>query len=361
MKTKNLEKWEKEMLVCIRCAYCSVDCPIYDQLGWDNANARARMILSYGLLRDDIDYSDSATENIFQCATCGQCEINCPAKVKVVDVVKAARKDLVANDHLLAPHKMMREVVEKTGNIYGEEKKKKVLAKQGAEYALFLGCVGPYREKESIKRSVDLLKKLGVSFTGIDEMCCGGAFSLVGQENCSKNVQHNKKEIKKSGAKKLLTTCPMCYRTFKENPEYSDLGVEVVHIIQLLSQLKLDDVKTDEVVTYHDPCDLGRHSGLYEEPRKIIKKIAPNFVEMDKNRENAHCCGAGGGVRGAFTRLSINIAKSRLQEAISQGVQVLLTECPSCLHNFKNAKKRKQPVQIYNISEYLSILMDRGK
>lgn len=93
----------------------------------------------------------------------------------------------------------------------------------------------------------------------------------------------------------------------------------------------------------------------------MIKKFAPHFVEMEKNRENAHCYGAGRGVRGTFTRLSIDMAKYRLKEAIDKKADILLTECFSCLHNFKNAKKRKQNIKIYNISEHLSILVDGGE
>ena len=93
METKNMEKWKKEMLVCIRCAYCLENCPVYNQIGWESAGARARMILSYGLLTKDIEYSDSILEKLFQCTTCGQCEVNCPAKVKILEVVKATRKD----------------------------------------------------------------------------------------------------------------------------------------------------------------------------------------------------------------------------------------------------------------------------
>ena len=357
MKTKNLKKWKKEMLICVRCGYCFENCPVYNQIGWESASARAKMIFSYGLLTKDIECSDSILEKIFQCTGCGQCEVNCPAKVEILDVMKATKNDLVENGHYFLPHKLMREAVKKNGNVYGEEKKEIDIIQKGAEYVLFVGCVGTYREEESAKRTIKLLKKLGVSFTRFDERCCGGVFSCVGQNNCQENIQHNKEEIKKTGAKKLLTICPMCYKTFKNNPEYSDLGFEVVHITQLLNKLNIN-VKTDEIVTYHDPCDLGRHSGIYEEPREIIKKFAPHFVEMEKNRENAFCCGAGAGVRGAFTRLSINIAKERLKEAIDKKADIFLTECFSCLHNFKNAKKRKQNIKIYNISEYLMILMD---
>lgn len=118
------------------------------------------MILSYGLLTKDIEYSDSILEKLFQCTLCGQCELNCPAKVKILDVVKATRKDLLENGHYFPPHKLMKEAVKKSGNVYGEEKKEKGIIQKDAEYALFVGCVGTYREEESVKKTIKLLKKL---------------------------------------------------------------------------------------------------------------------------------------------------------------------------------------------------------
>jgi len=357
MKTKALESWEKDILRCIRCAYCFVDCPILKELGWESAGARSKVILSYGLKEGEIECNQLIKERLFQCCLCAQCEINCPAKVKVAGVVRAVRKDLVEAGHYFEAHRMMKEMVKKTGNLYGEERRDFHHPRLGAEYALFVGCVGKYREEESLKRTLELLGEVGTSFTTIEEVCCGGVFGDVGFQASQEDAEHIKEEIKKTKAKKLLTTCPMCYRTFKEDPRFKHLGVQVLHITQLLEKLEFP-VKTSRAVTYHDPCDLGRHSDLYEVPRNVIRKFAPNFQEMAKNRENAHCCGAGGGVRGSFTRLSINMAKKRLQEAIDTGAEVLLTECPSCLHNFKNAKKRKQKIEIYNISEYLSLLMN---
>jgi len=111
-------------------------------------------------------------------------------------------------------------------------------------------------------------------------------------------------------------------------------------------------------VTYHDPCDLGRHCGIYEEPREIIRKIAPNFVEMENHHANALCCGAGGGVRGAYAKNSISMARRRLEEVEAIGAEVVLTECNSCVHNLSNAKLRKQKFKIYNISQFVGDLLE---
>ena len=130
-----------------------------------------------------------------------------------------------------------------------------------------------------------------------------------------------------------------------------------MHIIQFLKDFDFG-VQTEKRVTYHDPCDLGRHCGIYDEPREIIRKIAPNFVEMPHTRENALCCGAGGGVRGAYPKNSIGMARRRLKEVEEVDADILLTECNSCLHNFSNAKLRKQRFKIYNITQFISKLLE---
>jgi Fe-S oxidoreductase len=143
---------------------------------------------------------------------------------------------------------------------------------------------------------------------------------------------------------------------FKEHPAYKDLGLELKHITQFLKDFDFG-VKTNKKVTYHDPCDLGRHAGIYDEPREIIRKIAPNFVEPRRTRENSMCCGSGGGLRGSFPEDSIEISRNRLSQIIEEtGAEILLTECPSCVHNFRNAKLRKQKIEIYNITEFVALL-----
>ena len=296
-------------------------------------------------------FTDEIFENTFQCTLCKTCTERCPYNLEMYKIIRDTRKDLVNLGHFIEGHQIMRDTVLEHGNIYGEERPEIGHKKDNPEYALFVGCVGTYREQETAEKIMRLLDRLGIDYSRVDEVCCGGVFPDVGFEASAEHAQQNMDVIQKTGAKKLLCTCPKCYRTFKDDPRYKDLDMEVIHVIELLSQFDFDKL-TDKKVTYHDPCDLGRHSGIYDEPRKILKQIAPNFTEMPRNRELAKCCGAGGGVRGAYGVKSVKIARDRVAEADETG-EILLTECFSCLHNFKNAKKRKQKLEIYCLSEFI--------
>jgi len=223
-------------------------------------------------------------------------------------------------------------------------------------------CVGSYREDEASMETLDLLDRLRVDYTLIDEVCCSGVLGDVGYQINGDLARKNIELILATGAMKIVTGCPYCFRTFNNKPQYVELrekGISVIHISQFLKDFDFGAV-TDLVVTYHDPCDLGRHCGIYEEPRKTIRKIAPNFVEMPHHHADALCCGAGGGVRGAFAKNSIAMARRRLEEAEEAGAQVVLTECNSCLHNLTNAKLRKQRLRIYNTTQFIDRLMETG-
>jgi Fe-S oxidoreductase len=350
------EKRRKAITQCSRCGFCRAVCPIFELTKRPITNARGKMILMKEVMEGKLPVTEAVAEALLRCTTCMNCTLSCPSGVDPQEVVKTMRKDMVGlgYDNLF---KAMGEIIERYGNIYGEEKRHDWGYKnEKAPYVLFLGCVGTYREEESVKETIRLLDILKVDFTLIDEVCCSGVLEDVGYKIKGGLAKGNVQEIQKTSAKTLITTCPYCYRVFKEHPAYKDLGLDIKHITQFLKDFKFD-VQTDHKVTYHDPCDLGRHAGIYEEPREIIRKIAPNFVELRRSRENAMCCGAGGGFRGAFPKESVKIARNRLSQIIEEtGAEVLLTECPSCLHNFRNAKKQKQKIDIYNITEFIAHL-----
>ncbi|MGQ9638413.1 MAG: (Fe-S)-binding protein [Thermodesulfobacteriota bacterium] len=350
------DKRRKAIAQCSRCGFCRAVCPIFDLTKRPITNARGKMILLKEVMDGKLPVTEALAQAFLRCSACMNCTLNCPSGVDPQEMVKKARKDFVqlGMDNLF---KGMSETMAKTGNIYGEERRVDWGHRKGkAPIVLFLGCVGTYREEESVRETLRLLEILSVDFTLIDEVCCSGVLEDVGYKIIGELAERNIEEIKKTGAKTLITTCPYCYRVFKNHPTYRDLELDLKHITQFLKDFDFG-VATQKRVTYHDPCDLGRHGGIYEEPREIIRKIAPNFIEPQRTRENAMCCGAGGGLRGSYPKDSVRIARNRLNQIIEEtGAEILLTECPSCLHNFRNAKRQKQKIGIYNITEFIAKL-----
>lgn len=355
-------KYRKQILQCSRCGYCQAVCPVFGATKRPALNARGKMLLLKEVMDGKLEVNDELIETMFQCTTCASCYENCPSGVNVPEIIKQARKDMVSIGSCHPAFTGMNQVLEKHTNIYAEDEPEDFERErnQQADYVYFIGCVGSYREDDATTATLDLLDRLDINFTLVDEVCCTGVLEDVGHKLNAKHAQTNVEVILATGAKTVITGCPYCYRTFKNKPEYAALqekGLTIVHISQFLNNFDLG-VKTDLKVTYHDPCDLGRHCGIYDEPRETIRKIAPNFVEMEHNHAKSLCCGSGGGVRGAYAKNSISMAKNRLAEALSEEADVLLTECNSCVHNLANAKLRKQKIRICNTTEFINELLE---
>jgi Fe-S oxidoreductase len=361
------KKYREQILKCSRCGFCQAVCPAFGATLRPALNARGKMLLLKEVMDGRLDLSDELIETLFQCTTCASCTQGCPSGVKVPEIIKAVRKEMVHIGSCHPAFKGMNEVLQKFTNVYGEEQPADMKRERNrkADLIYFIGCVGSYREMESTLETLHLLDRLKVDYTLIDEVCCSGALEDVGYSMNQELVKGNLEAILRQEAKTLITGCPYCFRTFTSKPQYAplkDQGVRVIHISQFLKDFDLG-VKTGKKVTYHDPCDLGRHSGIYEEPRQTIRKIAPHFTEMRHSRAEALCCGAGGGVRGAFPSNSIVMARRRLEEAIETGAEVILTECNSCVHNLSNAKSRyskfrKQNLEICNTTVFINRLME---
>ncbi len=358
------KKYRDQILKCSRCGFCQAVCPIFGATLRPAYNARGKMLILKEVMDDKIELNDELIETLFQCTGCAICTENCPSGVEVPEIIKLVRKDMVNIGSCHPAFKGMNEVLKKHTNIYAEDELEDFERERNkkAEYVYFIGCVGSYREDEATLETLDLLDRLKVDYTLIDEVCCSGVLEDVGYQINEDLVRKNIDLITATGARAVITGCPYCWLTFNNRPQYDefkDKGIMVIHISQFLKDFDFG-VKTEKRVTYHDPCDLGRHCNIYEEPREIIRKIAPNFVEMPHNRANALCCGAGGGVRGAYPKNSLAMARRRLQEVEEIGAEVVLTECNSCVHNLSNAKLRKQKFKICNISQFINELMEEG-
>ncbi len=359
------KQFRDQVLRCSSCGFCRAVCPLFGFTKRPAFNARGKMLILKEVMDGNVALNDELIETLFQCTTCANCFEQCPSGVNPPEIIKQVRKDMVHAGSCHPAFVGMNQVLYEHTNIYAEDEPEDFERERNkkAEIVFFIGCVGAYREDEATLATLDILDHLNVDYTLVDEVCCSGVLEDVGFEINPHLAQKNVDRVLATGAKTLLTGCPYCSRTFHNDAQYQglrDAGLCILHISQFLKDFDFG-VKTDKVVTYHDPCDLGRHCGIYEAPREIIQRFAPNFVEMRHNRANALCCGAGGGVRGAFPKNSIGMARRRLEEAEEAGAEIVLTECNSCVHNLHNAKLRAQKFKIYTTSQFIRSLLEEQK
>jgi len=239
--------------------------------------------------------------------------------------------------------------------------------KPGADVAYFVGCVSSFfpRAAQIPVAVVQLLQKAEINFTtmGGEEWCCGFPLLAAGaSKEIEEFVQHNVQILWDMGIETLVTSCSSCYHTWSHvYPGIigAELGFRVLHIsqylVELLAQGKLVPKELEETVTYHDPCDLGRNSGVYDAPRQIIRSIPGiTFVEIPTNGADAICCGGGGNLQGADGALADAIAGKRIQEAAATGASIVTSACQQCEQMLeKAARKEKLPVQVMDVTELL--------
>ena len=355
---------------CYQCGICDTVCP------WN----RVATFSMRKLIREaTFGLSEIEREEIWRCTTCGRCPQRCPRDVKQIEDMVSLRR--MATGYGLFPPSVrpVRAVsssLTAQGNPLGEERKTRgdwaeglsVKAfTEGTEVLYFPCCYPSYapRLKKVAQATVNILNKAGVDFgiLGVKENCCGESIRKTGNERLFKHLaRENIKTFVENGVKKILVSSPHCYNTFKN--EYTEFKVnfEVVHISQYLFQLinegRLELTKEyRKRVTYHDPCYLGRHNGIYDEPRGVLKKIPGlELNEMDESRENSLCCGMGGGRIWMETAKEERFSNLRLEQAIGVGAEVLATSCPYCITQFEDSRltlKDSEVLQIKDITEIL--------
>lgn len=210
----------------------------------------------------------------------------------------------------------------------------------------FRGCTAREKETSIADATEELLKLADVEYRVLeDEKCCGSVLIRTGFiDEAQKQIEKNTELL---SGELILTSCAGCYKTLKQ--DYDDL--DVIHISQFLNTLvdekKLNFNKKDLNVTYHDSCHLGRHCNVFDEPRNVISNVG-NLIEMQNNRENSLCCGAGGGVKSAYPEIASQMADSRIYQAIETGADLLVTSCPFCKLNLKD-----RGLDVLDLSEFL--------
>jgi Fe-S oxidoreductase len=319
------------------------------------------------------------TEEIWRCTTCGICPQQCPRGVNQIEVGVSSRRIATEFNVFPAPVKPVRGVsasLVAEGNPFSEEREKRAdWAKEQSvkdfseemEILYFPGCYLSYdpRLKKVAAATATILKKAGVDFgiLGTRENCCGESIRKTGDEELFKRLaKENIKAFIEKGVKRILVSSPHCYHTFKnEYPEFM-VHFEVVHISQYLSELinegRLEFKKEyDKKVTYHDPCYLGRHNDIYDEPRNALKKVADlELIEMPDSKEDSFCCGGGGGRIWMETPKDERFCDLRVEQAIEAGAEILATACPYCISNFEDSRLTldcEEKIEVKDITEII--------
>jgi heterodisulfide reductase subunit D len=378
-KNKYLKRQEEDVLSCNLCGYkfCMHFCPVYDLTKSEASFSTGLNHYAWGVLKGLVDYTSSAVEQIYKCTLCGSCrDARCvaPSMGESVDtpkIIQAMRSDIVAQGK--APERMIRwgEIVRSSHNVYNKPRKERfnwapgyLLSKEKADLVYFAGCVSSYLHTEIPKAVIKILSGLDIDFALMkEEACCGLPMLESGQRDIAEELAiSNLKSIKKMGAKKVLFSCPSCFKAFDEYAEEFGLTLdfEPVFIVDYLEELinrgrlKLTK-KIKEKVTYHDPCHLGGKIKKYDSPRRLINLVPGlELVEMERSKELRRCCGAGGQVKKLFPELSMRLAEKRIEDVLSTGAHDLVTCCPSCKENLKDfAGKNSSGSKVYDITEII--------
>jgi Fe-S oxidoreductase len=358
--------------LCFQCGLCDVVCP------WN----RVRIFSMRKIVREAaFGLTDIESEDIWRCTTCGRCPQQCPRDVKQIESGVALRRIATEYGVFPTPVRVVRTVrgsLMGEGNPLNEARKNRAnwaeglsvkTFTEGMEILYFPGCYLSYdsRLKKVARATANILKRAGVDFgiLGAKENCCGESIRKTGDEEVFKRLaRENIKTFIDNGVKKILVSSPHCYHTFKnEYPEFM-VDFEVVHISQYLYDLihegRLElNKEYGKKVTYHDPCYLGRHNGIYDEPREVLKKVPGlKLIEMPESRIDSLCCGGGGGRIWMETPKGERFSDLRLEQAVGVGAEVLVTSCPYCIANFEDSRLTIGVADTIEIKDITEILQD---
>lgn len=353
--------------LCYQCGMCTASCP------WNLVKSFiVRRIMHQGQL----GLIDFENEELWMCATCRACIQNCPRGVEIIDIMRAMRRAIVEFSLGGIPDSLRISIknISGVGNPLGEPQEKRAdwakdldikSYKKGTDLLYFSCCIPAY--DSSIQRvaraSAGIFKKAKIDFgiLGTEETCCGESARKAGQESLFQNLaQANIGTFHEAGVNRIVTTSPHCYSTFKNEYPELDGNFNVVHTTQFLAELiKEGSLKLskelNKKVTYHDPCYLGRHNGIYDEPRQVLESVPGlELVEMTDNRENSLCCGGGGGRIWMETKKGERFSDIRLEQALKAGADILAVSCPYCMLNFEDSLRSSDnegAIEIKDIAE----------
>ena len=358
---------------CMECGVCTGSCPIsYDRPGFS-----PRQMIKRTLVEPDGNILHSS--DVWACLSCSRCSDRCPVGIDFPEFIRTYREKSLAVNNL--PRKSHHGIFQTITDLQSGKLKQKrttwipesARTSEKGDYFFFVGCL-PYHNVvfqyldlnliDTARDILAILNKIGIEpVVSNDERCCGHDAFWGGEEELFATLaRKNVETIKNSGAKTVIFSCPEGYSIFKESyPDIvGELPFEIVHITQFLAkklpqaELAFKGANGNGAVTFHDPCRLGRRSGIYEEPRELIKLIPDTELkEMGNNRENAVCCGTTAWMECSSCSKTMQI--QRLREAELAGASTLITACPKCQIHLTCAKSNTDiEVEVKDLYAYIS-------
>lgn len=376
---------------CTRCGECLTWCPVYDQDAKEAIVPRRKVIdflniarSQHGLLarvlKQDtfsptlrrwlgriMGYRQIGTaeieafvNNLYECSTCGQCEVVCPAHIETVSLWEELRRIMVeAGYGPLDAQKGLVKSVKSFDNPWQQPRAGRTkwarraikdgllrsmpreIRKTGGKVLLFFGCTAAYdvNVKQVAINSINILEALGIDYgiLGSEEKCCASVLLRMGDPEHKRVFQENIDIFNSLGIETLISSCSGCFKTILQDyPKVAPLHFEVLHTVEFLARLLRDGKlrfthRVERTVTYHDPCHLGRATGGFDAPRMIMEAIPGlKLVEMPRNREYSRCCGAGGGLKAGYPDIQNRMAQRRIREAEETCAAQLVSCCPFC-------------------------------
>jgi len=374
-----------DMLKCARCGKCRSLCPSFKNNQWESSSARGRVLLSLGVARNKIPITTRLISDIYSCFICKQCSEVCPSAVDVPEIIEHTRNTIHKQGLTPPPIQLLLNNLDESRNIFNMDQEDRLLWAMNVEEIIekrinkpaaigfFVGCLESYKGSLGIiaEALVSIFDKLKIDFTilGEDEWCCGNPYIIAGESRpiTQEFAKHNIEAMAKLNVKAVVTTCPGCYRVWSSiYPKiYGKLPFNIFHSTQFLAdlvtrrQLKIT-TPLRKTAVFQDPCELGRHCGVYDPPREVLRAIpALNLISLSESRENTECCGGGGLVKALHPKLARTQGQNKIEQYQSQKVELIVTACPSCLDNYLTSLKDTQvDFSIKDINELIAEQLD---
>jgi Fe-S oxidoreductase len=360
---------------CIECEGCLEVCDTYAVTQNLLQSPMGRLKIVNKAYSNSEDITNEEIKGIYTCTLCGICDQICQKGIPIADLIHSSKIKFVelGIGPLDIHKKITLGITEKNNSVGGNPEERldwipdtyrdtEQFEKKESDTLLFFGCMSSFRVKESASASYELLKKANYDFKIYkEEPCCGEYVYSSGDLELAKKIfLENFESFKKNGIKTIITTCGGCIYAFNNiYPKYiDDWDIKVKHIVQIVNELyeqkKLKFKNHNQKITYHDPCRVGRkliNNEIYDEPRILLRETSEELVEISHGREFTTCCGAGSGIRGVDSSITIRIGQKIFDDLKND---MIISSCPLCIFNFRYVNyKTNSSVKSKYITEFL--------